>query len=133
MQEPLGSTGIDQYAPGEAPSPSPSITRRRTPAVLAAGGPLCGVWRFVIQFGGRNGPGAEPGLRSVVIGGLAPRPRHLSVWKPGRVCGPVLLGWHPALQIVRAPSEADRNQLPARTIRCRRRHQPAEPDASGIE
>jgi hypothetical protein len=30
-------TVVDGHAPGEAPSPSPSITRRRTPAALAVG------------------------------------------------------------------------------------------------
>jgi hypothetical protein len=31
-------TIVDGHAPGEPPSPSPSITRRRTPAALAVGG-----------------------------------------------------------------------------------------------
>jgi hypothetical protein len=35
-EHPLG-TIVDVQAPGEAPSPSPSITRRRTPAALAVG------------------------------------------------------------------------------------------------
>ncbi len=35
-EQPFG-TIVDGRAPGEPPSPSPSITRRRTPAALAVG------------------------------------------------------------------------------------------------
>jgi hypothetical protein len=37
-QEPLVKAGVDCQMPGEAPSPSPSITRRRTPAVFSGRG-----------------------------------------------------------------------------------------------
>ena len=40
--EPPGNSGIDHRRRAKPPSPSPSITRRRTPAVLAAGVPLFG-------------------------------------------------------------------------------------------
>ena len=56
-EQPLG-TIVDGHAPGEAPSPSPSITRRRTPAALAVG---------VRPFQGTAAPFATGPLPAAVV------------------------------------------------------------------
>ena len=72
VPEPPGNTGIDHRRRAKPPSPSPSITRRRTPAVLAAGVPLCAGHSLFIAYSGQRRRGqAEQKRASVVSGTLA--------------------------------------------------------------
>src|ERR1700687_5509929 len=73
--EPPGNTRIEYRRRAKPPSPSPSITRRRTPAVFAAGVPLCAGRSFFIAyfalFGQLRRREAEQKRSSVVSGTLA--------------------------------------------------------------
>src|SRR6202035_5177693 len=129
--EPPGNTGIDHRRRAKPPSPSPSITRRRTPAVLAAGVPLYGERsRFIANARQVRRELTEQKRAPVVSATLASCLWRLCV-RAGSGARTRPSGWHPAPHS-RLPnaSEADRNQLPLRPKR--RRHQPAQKGAVWI-
>src|ERR1700722_12127132 len=122
--EPPGYTRIEYMPRAKPPSPSPSISRRRTPAVLAAGVLLCeGRSRFIAHSGQVRRGKAEQKRASVVSGTLASCLWRLRVCGVG--CADPSFGMAPDPSFLASSAlEADRRQLPLRSER--RRHHPAQ-------